>query len=234
MCGLNRSTSRSTRSKFLVRAESRHGEVIETSKLGRPAVTAASAPPMRAPARPRPVAARPSCRGGCFQLLDGDLLTLRLDVHHLAAHHADGPGRFRHLGDHLGHLSRPHRAARRLRASWNASVSSASPARIARASPNTLCAVRPAAPEVVVVHRRQVVVDQRVGVDHLERARGGIDRARRAPTTSAPREAQDRPQPLAAGQDAVAHRAMHGRGRRSSLGRNRSSAASTSRRLSFR
>ena len=31
-----------------------------------------------------------------------------------------------------------------------------------------LVAGRPAAAQVVVVHRRQVVVDQRVGVDHLD------------------------------------------------------------------
>ena len=31
---------------------------------------------------------------------------------------------------------------------------------------------RPAAPQVVVVHRGQVVVDERVGVDELDRRRG--------------------------------------------------------------
>ena len=44
-----------------------------------------------------------------------------------------------------------------------------------------------AAAEVVVVHRGQVVVDQRVGVDHLHRAGGGHHlRPRLPPTASAP------------------------------------------------
>ena len=39
---------------------------------------------------------------------------------------------------------------------------------------------RPPAPQVIVIHRRQVVVDQRIGVDHFDRARRR-HRARRAP-----------------------------------------------------
>ncbi len=35
---------------------------------------------------------------------------------------------------------------------------------------------RTAAAQVVVVHRRQVIVDQRVGVDHLQRGGGGVER----------------------------------------------------------
>src|SRR3954453_15235266 len=34
-----------------------------------------------------------------------------------------------------------------------------------------LVAVCPAAPEVAVVHRRQIVVDQRIGVGHFDRCR---------------------------------------------------------------
>ena len=34
-----------------------------------------------------------------------------------------------------------------------------------------LVAGRPAAPQIAVVHRRQIVVDQRIGVDHLDRRR---------------------------------------------------------------
>ena len=41
---------------------------------------------------------------------------------------------------------------------------------------------RPAAPQRVVVHRGQVVVDERVGVNQLDRARGG----QRAPCAAAP------------------------------------------------
>jgi hypothetical protein len=67
---------------------------------------------------------------------------------------------------------------------------------------------RAPAPEVVVVHRRQVVVHERVGVDHLERARdrqhvglGGVEEL-------AGRDAERRPQALAAREEAVAHRAV--------------------------
>ena len=66
---------------------------------------------------------------------------------------------------------------------------------------------RPAAAQVVVVHRRQVVVDQRVGVDHLDaRRRAACARSRRRPTASHGGEREDRPEPLAAGEQAVAHR----------------------------
>ena len=74
---------------------------------------------------------------------------------------------------------------------------------------------RPAAAQRVVVHRRQVVVDQRVGVNQFDRA-GGRQRERRTPrpaaslsaraTASAAASVEHRPQTLAAGEDAVAHR----------------------------
>ena len=55
------------------------------------------------------------------------------------------------------------------------------------ASPNTLWLVEPAAAVVVVVHRGQVVVDERVGVDHLQRAgRGHAPSPCAPPTASAP------------------------------------------------
>ena len=72
---------------------------------------------------------------------------------------------------------------------------------------------RPSAAQRVVVHRGQVVVDQRVGVNELERA-GGRQR-QRAPLRRrlrrwprdrfGGREREQRPQPLAAGEEAVAH-----------------------------
>ena len=57
----------------------------------------------------------------------------------------------------------------RLSSSRNASAYSPSPARIATSSPKALWQVGRPAAQVVVVHRRQVVVDQRVGVDQLDR-----------------------------------------------------------------
>ena len=67
---------------------------------------------------------------------------------------------------------------------------------------------RPAAPQVVVVHARQVVVDQRVGVDQLQgdreadrqRAVGGV-----AAAGLAAGQHQRRAQPLAAAHQRVAH-----------------------------
>ena len=55
----------------------------------------------------------------------------------------------------------------------NAIVSRASPASTAIAFAENLVTSRPAAAEVVVVHARQIVVDERVGVDALDRAGGG-------------------------------------------------------------
>ena len=70
---------------------------------------------------------------------------------------------------------------------------------------------------VVVVHGRQVVVDQRVGVDQLEAARGGHDVVHLAAHRLGARDHQDRPETLAAREDAVPHRLVddrRGRGRR--------------------
>ena len=74
---------------------------------------------------------------------------------------------------------------------------------------------RPAAAQRVVVHRRQVVVDERIGVNHLERAgRRQRQRVRGLVGVLAELlgdrfgggERQHRTQPLAAGEQAVAHR----------------------------
>ena len=65
---------------------------------------------------------------------------------------------------------------------------------------------RPPAPQVVVVHRRQVVVDQRIGMNHLE----STGRAHRRPGIAATgfgrHQAKHRPQPLSTPQHAVTHR----------------------------
>ena len=88
-------------------------------------------------------------------------------------------------GQHGAALGRDRAAGRTSRASTSkASVNSASPARIASRLAEDLVAGRPAAAQVVVVHRRQVVVDQRIGVDHLDgagRRQRRLDRRRRKP-----------------------------------------------------
>ena len=65
---------------------------------------------------------------------------------------------------------------------------------------------RPAAAHRVVVHGRQIVVNQRVGVDQLDRARGGHRQRAVAADRVGAGQAEHRPQPLAAGREAVAHR----------------------------
>ena len=101
--------------------------------------------------------------------------------------------------------------------SAKASACRPSPARIAIAVAVDDVQRRPAAPQRVVVHGRQVVVDQRVGMDQFDRARGGqrgvararrrsVRRPRRRATASAAASVEQRPQPLAAGEQAVAHR----------------------------
>ena len=59
-----------------------------------------------------------------------------------------------------------------------------------------LVAGRPAAPQVVVVHRRQVVVDQRIGVHHLQRTGRRQRRLRLAPARLGRHQAEHRPEPL--------------------------------------
>ena len=64
---------------------------------------------------------------------------------------------------------------------------------------------RPPAAQVVVVHRRQVVVDQRVGVDQLKRGRCGKQFFGLVAQALAGRQAQHRPDALAARQQRVPH-----------------------------
>ena len=92
------------------------------------------------------------------------------DVGVLPAHHPVHAGRRRQL---RGRRAAPARApsAGAVSRCRNASAYSPSPARIATSSPNLHVAGRLPAAQLVVVHRRQVVVDQRVGVDQLDRPR---------------------------------------------------------------
>ena len=69
-----------------------------------------------------------------------------------------------------------------------------------------LVAGGPAAPQIVVVHGRQIVVDQRIGVDHFDRAGGRHGRFDRPAARLGGQQHQHRPQPFARRQEAVAHR----------------------------
>ena len=65
---------------------------------------------------------------------------------------------------------------------------------------------RLAAAEVVVIHRRQVVVNQGIGVHHLDGG-GGVDGpGARHLEEAGTREHQEGPEPLAAREEGIAHR----------------------------
>ena len=65
----------------------------------------------------------------------------------------------------------------------------------------------------VVVHAGQVVVDQRIGVDHLDRCRHRVDHRDVGVRELAGRVGKERPHPLAAAQHGIAHRLGERRGR---------------------
>ncbi len=70
---------------------------------------------------------------------------------------------------------------------------------------------RPSASQVVIVHRGQVVVDQAVGMDQFHGRRGRVEIVR-VRTQRLPGDVhQQRAQPLAAAQHAVAHRFLQAR-----------------------
>ena len=71
--------------------------------------------------------------------------------------------------------------------------------------------VRQLAPAgIVIVHRRQVVVDERIGVDALDGASEGHRRFEGATARFGCGQAEDRAEPLAAGEERVAHRLVDG------------------------
>ena len=97
----------------------------------------------------------------------------RGEIDGLTAHHSRWPGRFRDTRDDP-QLAPDHGRLIRLRLAGQKGKglglqSIAGEDRHSVAGDHVQC--RSAAPERVVVHRRQVVVNQRVGVDHLDRAR---------------------------------------------------------------
>ena len=150
------------------------------------------APPRTAPPRTQaPRAARPSWRGAGARASSASIVrALRLEVHHLAADEAgraaglaedrrgrEPPAQPRRVqpGGHLGQQVEGPRQQR---------VAGQDRDRLAE----DLVRGRLAAAQVVVVHGRQVVVDQAVGVDHLHGAgeRHQLRRARRRPPRRRP------------------------------------------------
>ena len=138
-----------------------------------------------------------SCGGGSLPAPSSVAVgpPLGLEVGHLPADHPAGPAasasvRTQPTAASAGRTSRARTS--------NASVSRRIAGQDRRRLVERLVAGRPAAAQVVVVHRRQVVVDQRVGVDHLHRAGRGHRRRRVGPAGLGRHQRQERPQPLAA------------------------------------
>jgi hypothetical protein len=128
----------------------------------------------------------------------------RGDVEILAAHHPVDPGRRRQRADrgqHVGGLAR-------LMGQQMPEGLGIEP--VAGEDRNVLAEShvirRPAPAHVVVVHRRQVVVDERVRVDELDRGGQRQQLADVLADRTGGREGEDRPDALAARQQAVAHR----------------------------
>ena len=98
-----------------------------------------------------------------------------------------GPGRARQLEHQLGRgRTGPHGSRDAARIS-NASAWRLSPASTAVGFAERLVDGRLAAPQIVIVHARQIVVDQRIDVDRLDRRSRRAARARDRSRTGAPR-----------------------------------------------
>ena len=145
-----------------------------------------------------------------FQFGDGKFFVLAFQIRHLSADELQRAARMCEFNDEVPvRIARPALGLRgdlkRLRQQ-----------RVARQHGNAFAenfvVGRLAAAEIVVVHRRQIVVDERVGVDALDGARerhGG----RVAATTSLGGSQQNcRAHPLAAGEERVAHGFVNRRG----------------------
>jgi len=65
---------------------------------------------------------------------------------------------------------------------------------------------RTPASEIIVIHAREIIVHQRVGVDAFERAGEGKRISDAAAASFGGRETKNRSQSLASGEKAVAHR----------------------------
>ena len=136
---------------------------------------------------------------------DVERLPLGDQVDHLAADHAGAAGRSRQGGDELAaHRRVAVRVGVRqhLEGHRQQPVAGEDRGRIVE----LLVAGRPAAAQIAVVHRRQIVVDQRIGMDHLDRRRDLQRAAPRHPEEPRAGQHQERPQPLSRGQRRIAHR----------------------------
>jgi hypothetical protein len=67
----------------------------------------------------------------------------------------------------------------------------------------------PATSQIVIIHRRQIVVDERVGMDHLKRARGPYQRLNRRAERLPDGKYESGPETLPARKDAPTYRLVN-------------------------
>ena len=142
------------------------------------------------------------------QILQRQLFALALQIGHLTAHEVQAACRaceFQH--HHRRGMTRRHRC---LRHQFKRQGLQGIPRQQCDGLAIDLVAGRYAAAHVVVVHAGQVIVNERVGVQALD-GTGIVNRILcRAATGFRRCEAEDRPQPFAAGEHAVSHRLVQG------------------------
>ena len=140
-----------------------------------------------------------------FEGVEVHLAGLAFQVDHLAAHQAGGAGGQGQLAYHLEQPLGGHtRAAQGHHLEGARQQGITGQNRLGLAV--HLVVGGPATAQVVVVHGGQVVMDERHGVDHLHRHRRGHGQIGVAAGQLTGRQGQDRSQPLATGQERVAHR----------------------------
>ena len=126
----------------------------------------------------------------------------RREIRLLSSHHAHGPGRVGQIDAAGGcRRGRVHVAGDNLKSQRQERVAGKNGSRFAELH----MASGDSAAQVVVIHCGQIVVDERIGVDHLDRTRRGHRRLDRSAGRLARQQRQQGAQPLAAGQQAIRH-----------------------------
>ena len=147
------------------------------------------------------------------QHVGADPLPLRLQIGHLPRHHAIGARGVGQIHHHVAEDGAVHARPPAVGEQAEGVREQAVTGQDGHGLAEHLVAGGAAAAIVVVVHRGQVVVDERIGVDHLQRAGRRQHRLHPAAHRLRPRDHQHRAQPLPPREDAVAHGAVKGGGR---------------------
>ncbi len=137
-----------------------------------------------------------------LQLLDRRVGSpFRLKVRHLAADHPARSGGLGQNPDAFGGGTR-WRAGDKFEGERQQAVAREDGSRLVERAMTG----RSAASQIVVIHRRKIVVDQGIRVNHLQRAGGRQSVFKGAPTGFGREQTEHGPEPLAAGERAISHR----------------------------